>query len=298
MSMITFVLFFASSEHARALRLRPKCTQQKLETTRVALGYDEPISTQWGKFAKGVVVGRDFPDDPKLKETATRADRRVPGAVPGLLAGLQHPGPRQDPDALPISISLAIVAFILWMVGGVFFGVIAALRKGTIIDRGIVGLSLIVFAFPTFFIGLLLSSSWRSGGAGSTSRPTRPITEGPWAWFSGLLLPGVHPGAVLHGRLHPDDARLRAGDDDRGLHPHRAGQGPAQARRDRQAHAARGADAARDDVRARLRRPARRRDHHRVGLQLQRRRAASRSARSSASTCRSSSGSCCWWQRS
>ena len=44
----------------------------------------------------------------------------------------------------------------MWMIGGVLFGVIAALRKGTIIDRGIVGISLIFFAFPTFFIGLLL----------------------------------------------------------------------------------------------------------------------------------------------
>ena len=35
-------------------------------------------------------------------------------------------------------------------------GVTAALFKGRLLDQAIVGLSLVAFAFPTFFIGLLL----------------------------------------------------------------------------------------------------------------------------------------------
>ena len=63
-------------------------------------------------------------------------------------------------------------------------------RKGTIIDRGIVGISLIFFAFPTFFIGLFLykfvAIKWQ----------IVPIPEyvsiadgGVGLWLSGLLLP-------------------------------------------------------------------------------------------------------------
>ena len=70
-------------------------------------------------------------------------------------------------DAYPISLSLAVAAFIMWMAGGVLFGVIAALRRGSLIDRGIVGVSLVFYAFPTFFIGLLLykfvAIKWQMG---------------------------------------------------------------------------------------------------------------------------------------
>ena len=70
-------------------------------------------------------------------------------------------------------------------------GVIAAL-KGTIIDRGLVGLALIAYAFPTFFIGLFLykfvAIKWKIV-------PTPeyiPIADGGvGTWVVGLLLPGL-----------------------------------------------------------------------------------------------------------
>ena len=95
-------------------------------------------------------------------------------------------------NKLPVSVSLAIAAFVIWMVGGVLFGVIAALFKGTIIDRGIVGLSLIAFAFPTFFIGLLLlkfvSIRW-----GLVDLPQyKSIGDfGVYAWLTSLTLPAI-----------------------------------------------------------------------------------------------------------
>jgi peptide/nickel transport system permease protein len=80
----------------------------------------------------------------------------------------------------------------MWITGGILFGVTAAVRKGTIIDRGIVGVSLIFFAFPTFFVGLFLykfiAIKWQ----------IVPIPEyvsiadgGVLTWLSGLLLPSL-----------------------------------------------------------------------------------------------------------
>ncbi len=95
-------------------------------------------------------------------------------------------------DTFPVSMSLALMAFIMWMTGGVLFGVIAALKKGTIIDRGVVGISLIFYAFPTFFVGLFLlkflAIKWQ----------IVPVPEyvsiadgGVGAWLQGLLLPSL-----------------------------------------------------------------------------------------------------------
>jgi peptide/nickel transport system permease protein len=92
----------------------------------------------------------------------------------------------------PVSMSLALMAFIMWMAGGVLFGVLAALKKGTIFDRGIVGISLIFYAFPTFFVGLFLlkflAIKWQ----------IVPIPEyvsiadgGIGLWLQGLLLPSL-----------------------------------------------------------------------------------------------------------
>ncbi len=189
MSMITFVLFFASSESPERFACGPKCTQQQLETTEKSLGYDEPIYVQWGKFAKGVFVGREFPEDAKLKEAAPELITECPAPCIGYSQGYNTPVLEKISEALPISVSLAIVAFIMWITGGVVFGVLAALKKGTIVDRGIVALSLVAFAFPTFFIGLLIlqfvAIQW-----GLIDIPRYvPLTENPWAWLTGLIAP-------------------------------------------------------------------------------------------------------------
>jgi peptide/nickel transport system permease protein len=95
-------------------------------------------------------------------------------------------------DALPISLSLAVVAFVMWIIGGIVLGVTAALKKGSIIDRGIVGGSLVFYAFPTFFVGLFLykfiAIKWQ----------LVPIPEyasiseaGVFVWLNGLLLPSL-----------------------------------------------------------------------------------------------------------
>ena len=39
---------------------------------------------------------------------------------------------------------------------GVLFGLLAAVTKGSLLDSGIVGLTLVVYAFPTFFIGMFM----------------------------------------------------------------------------------------------------------------------------------------------
>ena len=44
----------------------------------------------------------------------------------------------------------------MWIVVGVLLGILAALRRGKIVDRTIVSGALLFYSFPSFFIGLLL----------------------------------------------------------------------------------------------------------------------------------------------
>ena len=56
-------------------------------------------------------------------------------------------------DAFPVTLSIALAALIMWLAGGVFFGVVAAVKKGTSSTGGS-SAGAARYAFPTFFIGL------------------------------------------------------------------------------------------------------------------------------------------------
>ncbi|WP_067431961.1 ABC transporter permease [Nocardioides jensenii] len=190
LSLVTFVLFFASPADQARHACGKQCTDEQIAVTEKALGYDKPVLVQWGTFVKGMVTGREFPADPELKKThpefITTCDRpclgysKTNGVTVNSLIG----------EAAPISISLAVVAVVIWLVFGVILGIIAAVTKGTIMDRGIVGLTLIIYAFPTFFIGVFFLKfvvvKW-----GLLSYPQYlSIAEGGvGGWLTNLFLP-------------------------------------------------------------------------------------------------------------
>jgi peptide/nickel transport system permease protein len=190
MSMVTFLLFFSSPVNPEDFACGKNCSPALKAQTKKALGYDEPVTTQWVKFAKGVFVGRDFPDDPALKESAPETIAECPAPCLGYSRTTNSTVTEQIKEAWPISLSLAITAFFMWMIGGIIFGVIAALRRGSIIDRGIVAASLVFYAFPTFFIGLFLYKFLAIKWEIVKIPEYVPISEGGVAvWFQGLLLP-------------------------------------------------------------------------------------------------------------
>ena len=59
-------------------------------------------------------------------------------------------------QALPVSLSLAVGAATLWLIGGVLIGTISGLRPGSIIDRVGMTLALGGVSLPIFFTGPLL----------------------------------------------------------------------------------------------------------------------------------------------
>jgi peptide/nickel transport system permease protein len=192
MSFLTFVLFFSSTVHPEDFACGKNCSPQLKAQVKKQMGYDDPVIVQWGDFMKGIVQGRDFPDDPELKKAAPETIARCDAPCLGYSRQLTAPVLQKVSESWPVSVSLALTAFVMWMVGGISFGVIAALRRGTFIDRGLVGLSLIFYAFPTFFIGLFflkyISIRWEI-----VPLPIyKPIAEyGVGPWLQGLLLPGL-----------------------------------------------------------------------------------------------------------
>jgi len=190
MTLVVFMLFFASPVDPVALSCGKNCSPAVMKETEKALGYDKPAVEQWANFLKGIAVGREYPDDPELRAAAPNLVTKCDAPCFGYSVLEGQTVNKQIADALPISVSLAVVAVIMWLTMGVLLGIAAALTKGSIVDRGLVGLSLIFYALPTFFIGLFLLKfvgiKWQIW----PFIDYVPIAEGGMgAWFLGLLMP-------------------------------------------------------------------------------------------------------------
>jgi peptide/nickel transport system permease protein len=156
MSIVTFLLFYATPTDPARLTCGKNCTKAGIETNRHYLGLDKPLQVQYFEFMRGLVKDRQFPDDKSLAKThpelITKCDAPCLGYSPlrnSLIWTFLKP-------RIPVTIFLSIAAFIMWIGAGVLLGILAALRRGKIIDRAVVSGAVFFYSFPTFFIGLLL----------------------------------------------------------------------------------------------------------------------------------------------
>jgi peptide/nickel transport system permease protein len=192
MSLVTFVLFFASPVDPGRYACGKNCSPQLIEQTNKALGYSKPVVEQWTDFLKGVVAGRQYPDDPALRKAAPQLVSDCPAPCLGYSVVNSATVNSEIKEAFPVSLSLALAALVMWVTGGVIFGVIAAVRKGTIIDRGIVAAALVFYAFPAFFIGIFLLKFIAIKWQLVPPPKYTPIADGGIGlWLQGLLLPGL-----------------------------------------------------------------------------------------------------------
>lgn len=192
MSLVTFILFFATPINPGRFACGKNCSPAQIKMTNKSLGYDKSPVVQWTDFLQGVVKGRDYPDDPALRAAAPQLVTHCPAPCFGYSVVNSKTVNQLMKAAFPVSLSISLAALVLWLFFGVLFGVIAAVKSGSLIDRGIVGLSLILYAFPAFFIGLFLlkfvAIKWQWVAVPSYVS----IAEGGLgAWLTCLLLPAL-----------------------------------------------------------------------------------------------------------
>lgn len=183
LSMIVFLLFNALPADPARLTCGKACTPQVIEANRERLGLDKPLHEQYTAFVKAIFVGRTYGsgtatfecDAPCLGYSFRRGQQ-----VTDLVVA-----------TLPVTMQLALGAFVLWIVVGVLVGIVAALRRGRWQDRSIMGFALIGYSFPSFFIGLLLIFfvQIRWGIVGNEGYV--PFFESPADWFEGFILPWI-----------------------------------------------------------------------------------------------------------
>jgi peptide/nickel transport system permease protein len=182
-TLATFVLFSMVPTDPAALTCGKSCSPEIIAANRVRLGLDQPLIVQYFQFLKGIFVGRTYGVGAASFTCAAPAlgySYRKGECVTEMIV-----------QALPVTIQLALGAFIIWMVVGIISGIVAALNRGRWQDRTIVGTALIGYSFPTFFIGLLLMFfviiRWRLLPFPSYVEPT----VDPVRWLQTMILPWI-----------------------------------------------------------------------------------------------------------
>ncbi len=99
-------------------------------------------------------------------------------------------------DALPVTVSLALVSLVFTLVIGVTAGTIAAMNPGSWIDRLLVGSTAVALAIPAFVTGLLLQRVFGVRLHWLPAIGYTPLTEDPVLWLKGLILPAITLSAI------------------------------------------------------------------------------------------------------
>ncbi|GAB3149594.1 ABC transporter permease [Micromonospora sonneratiae] len=113
--------------------LGERATPERRALLTKALGYDQPIWVQYGRFMKRLVTG-DFGNSIRTGEPVTEVIAR----------------------AFPATIELALAAMIIAVGLGIPLGYLAARYRGRILDNLTVAGTLLGISIPIFFLGYLL----------------------------------------------------------------------------------------------------------------------------------------------
>jgi peptide/nickel transport system permease protein len=202
-SMITFAIFFLlprlAGQTTRGLAsqyIGRNPTPAAVHAIEQQLGLDAPIPVQYGRFLRGIVLGRHF--------NSGTSKVYCPPPCMGYSFRTQQPVWPQMVSALPVTVSLAIGAAILWLVGGVTIGVISALRRGTLFDRFSMGIALAGVSLPIFFTGLISLALFSYKWPIFPNVHFVPFAQNPLLWARNLVLPWVTLAflyAALYARL-------------------------------------------------------------------------------------------------
>jgi peptide/nickel transport system permease protein len=202
-SMITYAIFFFLPRLAGQNSYQLATEYVGRNPTRSAvlaienkLGINQPIYLQYGRFLRGLLFGEHY-------NSGTSRTYCPPPCFGYSFKSGQPVWPQMVSD-MPVTISLAAGAAVLWLAGGVAIGVVSALKRGTLFDRFSMGVALAGVSLPIFFTGLialeLFSYKW----------PIFPnvtyvgITTNPLLWARNLVLPWVTLAflyAALYARL-------------------------------------------------------------------------------------------------
>ena len=140
-SFLTFVIFIKlpGGDIARQMA-GPQARPDQIASIRQNLGLDDPFWVQYARFAKGLIplpgiflhedVYHSYRNDVPVKEEIYRR--------------------------LPVTMTIAAGAAIVWLAIGIPIGILSAIKRRTLVDRGAMLFALFGVSAPVFWLGFIM----------------------------------------------------------------------------------------------------------------------------------------------
>ena len=184
-AVLTFAVFYVvpalggrSTDQLAAQFASRDPSPEQLAVIKHRLGLDQSVFVQFWDYLKALLVGTDLPPG----SGAAHCDApcfgyswRLHDSVLSLIL-----------DRLPVTVSIAVGAAVLWLVLGVGSGALAAVTRGGAVDRAVRVAALLGICLPVVFIGPLARAklAWLFPSVTYTS-----FLDNPLLWADHLLLP-------------------------------------------------------------------------------------------------------------
>jgi len=170
-AVFVFLLLHLSPGDPAAIIAGDNATTEQIDAIRRHLGLDDALPVQFFRWLIAVLRGdfgiSIFSNEPVLKLISQRVEP---------------------------TLSLALTTLIVAVTLAVSFGVIAAWKAGSWIDRLLMVVSVIGFSVPVFVVGYMLIYVFSITLRWLPVQGYSPIDQGLWPWFERLILPSIALG--------------------------------------------------------------------------------------------------------
>jgi peptide/nickel transport system permease protein len=148
--LFNFVLFrILPGDPIKLIIHSPRMTREAQERIRASFGLDKPVWLDVERLERGDVLGAFDTQFTAYLRNLLRGDLGISFATRGGVADLLK-------ERVWRTVILVTLGDIIAIVAGMAIGLIAAWRRGTRLDAGILLLALFTWALPTFFMGIIL----------------------------------------------------------------------------------------------------------------------------------------------
>ena len=169
--VFVFLLLHLSGGDPAAIIAGDNAAQDQIDGIRKKLGLDDALPVQFWRWALAVLHG-DLGVSDFLQHARHRIDRSAAGADP--VAGAADHG--------------------LCRNAGRERGCAGGLAFGSLIDRALMGFSVLGFSVPVFVVGYVLIYIFSIQLRWLPVQGYKPFREGVWPWLQNLILPSVTLG--------------------------------------------------------------------------------------------------------
>ncbi len=149
--------------------------QEEVAALRAKLGLDQPVIVQYFKWLVNVLQG-DFGSS---------------------IYGSRQPVATILLEALPRTLSLALMGFIIALLIGIPAGIISAMRRNTKTDTAVSLFAFLGLSMPDFWLAILLIIVFAANLQWLPAIGYVPMSEGFWLWLKHLILPSIAVGTAF-----------------------------------------------------------------------------------------------------